>query len=191
MDFRLELTVWFVPSLVGNAVAVGLGLSSALPDQTINSLTGILHRRVPWPDVPHPHVALVADPPPRAGHRLHGLYRGSGRGRCCCITWHSGGLGAEVWDRGASTLVSLFSVALEFRGDAVLFFQGGFLHDVTGSGLGVCSKDYVINGLMGADRLGAMGFLRTAASTRVSWQNRHHYIPFGMLLGVNYVAAER
>lgn len=107
--YRLELTVWFVPSIIGNAVAV---CRFSCPPQ---NAAYYLHPLSPlgfdnWPrprsNVPTPRLAHDANLTALAPHRLCQSSDGNWDGWLCCAPLHYRLAGVKIWNWVFAAIVS-------------------------------------------------------------------------------------
>lgn len=112
-EYRLELTIWFVPSIIQNAIAVRLSFfppsSRQLPLATplLNHSIGLDHRSPPGPLLPHHRLPLEPHSPALDAHSLRGMDRWYRRERFSCLAVYHRYLGVQVRDQVVAAFVSV------------------------------------------------------------------------------------
>ena len=153
--YRLELTVWFVPSIIGNAVAVRP--SSCPPRYTIYRLHPLSLGIDNWPrprsNVPTPRLAHDPNPTPMAPHWLCRPSNGNWDGWLCRTSLCYWFASVKIWDWVLAAIVSRIDVSHSIFGTNRSFYFISFstqdgIHDVRdASCVGVCPRSTQESGL--------------------------------------------
>ena len=122
--YRLELTVWFVPSIIENAVAVGRSFgfprNAAITYILYLLSLGIDDWPRPWSNVPTPRLAHDPDPTPLAPHWLCQSSDGDRNGWLCRTSICHGFASIKIWDWVFAAIVSTIDGCMVFFGLTVV-----------------------------------------------------------------------